>query len=446
MRFYAAGSAVFQGHPSPSSTLSFTFTSLHNHFLTTPQLPHPSFATMATETDLALTSFPPDPPHTPLHRLTSVLVIGGCGFLGHHVVRQLLSYHPTASLHVLDLRTNINRFPGVIYHTGDITSRESVDAIIAASKPQIVINTVSPIAGLPREVMQKVNVEGTRTTLEASRDAGVKGFVWTSSASVCFDGQSDTVNQDETAPFPEVHMDGYNETKAEGERIVLEANRKGGMLTCALRLSGLFGEGDRQMLPGMLGVLRDGKTKFQIGDNTNLFDFTYIGNSAYSHILAAEHLALLSSRSPLPPKVPYTTSGPYSYLYSAPATPAPPTVDGETFIITNTTPIPFWDFPRAIWALKGHVQERHVVFPKGFAVVLGAGGELAGWLMGKEPSFTRFKVKFSCWNRYFGTRKAREVLGYSPLWDLQEGLERSVKWLEQEELKKEKESSEKKGQ
>lgn len=200
------------------------------------------------------------------------------------------------------------------------------------------------------------------------------------------------------------------------------------------------------MLPGMLGVLRDNKTKFQIGDNTNLFDFTYIGNSAFSHILAAEHLALLSSTRPLPPKVPYTVDGPYGYLYTAPSTPSVPTVDGETFIITNNSPVPFWDFPRAIWALKGHVQESHIVFPKGFAVVLGAGGELAGWLTGKEPSFTRFKVKFSCWNRYFSTKKAREMLGYRPQWDLQEGLERSVKWLAEEEERKKLEEGEKKGQ
>lgn len=196
------------------------------------------------------------------------------------------------------------------------------------------------------------------------------------------------------------------------------------------------------MLPGMLGVLREGKTKFQIGDNTNLFDFTYIGNSAFAHILAAEHLALLSSTSPLPPKVPYSTSGPYSYLYTAPSTPAPPTVDGETFLITNNSPVPFWDFPRAIWALKGHVRDSYVVFPKSFAVVLGAGGELGGWLTGKEPAFTRFKMKFSCWNRYFSTKKAREVLGYKPQWDLQEGLERSVRWFEGEEKKQ----VEKKGQ
>lgn len=181
------------------------------------------------------------------------------------------------------------------------------------------------------------------------------------------------------------------------------------------------------MLPGMLGVLARGQTKFQIGNNDNLFDFTYIGNSAYAHILAAEHLHVLLSHSSLPPKTPST-------------------VDGEAFLITNGSPVYFWDMPRAIWALKGHFAPYHIVFPKQLGVVMGAGGEFVGWLLGKEPGFTRFKVKFSCWNRYFCIDKAKKMLGYKPLWDLQEGLVRGVKWFEEEEQRAKEQQAAKKGQ
>jgi len=145
--------------------------------------------------------------------LKSLLVIGGCGFLGHHLVRILQKYHPETTISVLDLRTNVNRFPGVTYYDGDITSRESVSNVLAREKPETVIDTVSPIHGLGKDVYFKVNVEGTRTCMEASRDAGVKAFVWTSSASVLFDGESDVVNLNEKAPIPKKALDPYTETK-----------------------------------------------------------------------------------------------------------------------------------------------------------------------------------------------------------------------------------------
>lgn len=148
--------------------------------------------------------------------LRSVLVVGGCGFLGHHVVRILQENHPETTISVLDLHTNVNRFPGVTYYDGDITSRESVDSVLAKEKPETVIDTVSPVHGLGREVYFKVNVDGTKICLEASRAAGVKAFVWTSTASVLFDGESDVINLNEKAPIPKKSLDPYTETKVRG--------------------------------------------------------------------------------------------------------------------------------------------------------------------------------------------------------------------------------------
>ncbi|KAL7276508.1 erg26, C-3 sterol dehydrogenase [Rhizina undulata] len=350
----------------------------------------------------------------PKPRFNNVLVVGGCGFLGHHVVSLLQEQHPEANIFVMDLNTSANNFPGVIYLSGDITSRESVDGVLAKSKPEIVIDTVSPVHGLGKEIYFKVNVDGTEVMLEASRAASVRAFVFTSSASVVFDGESDIINVNETAPIAKVAMDPYNETKAIAEKMVLDANRKGGMLTCALRLSGLFGPGDRQMIPGMLQVLSRGQTKFQIGDNQNLFDFTYIGNAAYAHILAAEKLIAM----------PVDTAKSSS------------TVDGETFFITNGQPVYFWDFPRTIWALKHHIPSYTIKMPRELGVAIGGAAELFAWLMGREPGFTRFRVKFSCWNRYFDIRKAKELLGYRPLVELHEGLVKSLQWFEEEEKKK----------
>lgn len=93
----------------------------------------------------------------PTLELGTVLVVGGCGFLGWNIVNQLLDFpsetdasvslpriendprfeYPTlkgrypsyknTKVHIVDLRTTNNRLPGAEYHEGDLTSdRKSV--------------------------------------------------------------------------------------------------------------------------------------------------------------------------------------------------------------------------------------------------------------------------------------------------------------------------------
>jgi sterol-4alpha-carboxylate 3-dehydrogenase (decarboxylating) len=69
---------------------------------------------------------------------------------------------------------------------------------------------------------------------------------------------------DESLPYCTTHLDGYTETKEKAERIVLEANGRKGLLTVALRPSGIFGPGDVQGWPGFIDAARNGKSKFQL--------------------------------------------------------------------------------------------------------------------------------------------------------------------------------------
>jgi len=53
--------------------------------------------------------------------------------------------------------------------------------------------------------------------------------------------------------------------------------------------------------------------------------------------------------------------------------------------------------------------------------------ELVAMLVGKEPGFTRFRVMTVCCTRYFDIGKAKAVLGYEPIVDLNEGVTRACK-------------------
>ena len=162
-------------------------------------------------------------PHSPeLRPLGTVLVTGGCGFLGHHLVRLLLERYnaPSTRVEVFDLRTAHNRYEGAKYHEGDLTNEVALRAILRAVKPDVIIHTASPVflgAGgqAARDLAYKVNVVGTQTLLTEARDAGVKAFVYTSSASVINDTRTNIINADERWSLVRgaLQKDYYSDTK-----------------------------------------------------------------------------------------------------------------------------------------------------------------------------------------------------------------------------------------
>ena len=153
--------------------------------------------------------------------LGSVLVVGGCGFLGHHIVNQLVDLHRTSRIAVLDINTTRYRQPdssNVQYYEADISSSDSVLPIFEKFKPEVVIHTASPPANIKASnaLLRKVNVEGTKTLVEVAAKSGAKAFVYTSSASVILDGKSNLINSDERWPYVPLkkQMDYYTQTKA----------------------------------------------------------------------------------------------------------------------------------------------------------------------------------------------------------------------------------------
>ena len=167
------------------------------------------------------------------------LIIGGGGFLGQSICDLLLEKGAKNKVSIFDLREPKQVAKGVFQViTGDITQYDSVAK--ALKGVDVVIHTASPIHGLSAEIYHKVNVEGTLNIIKACIQERVKKLVYTSSAGVVYNGQ-DLFCVDESEPYCEVHMDAYNETKAMAEELVLEANGKGSLLTCAIRPSGIFG-------------------------------------------------------------------------------------------------------------------------------------------------------------------------------------------------------------
>jgi sterol-4alpha-carboxylate 3-dehydrogenase (decarboxylating) len=135
--------------------------------------------------------------------LGKVVVVGGCGFLGSHIVNYIVERHPQTQVAVLDLRTNSNRNASstVSYHDGDITDLAAMMALFSTLRPDAVIHTASPHFNMKPEIHDKVNVGGTKNLVKAAQETGVKAFVYTSSASVILGATEPLVNADERWPI-----------------------------------------------------------------------------------------------------------------------------------------------------------------------------------------------------------------------------------------------------
>ncbi|KAK4892494.1 erg26, C-3 sterol dehydrogenase [Elasticomyces elasticus] len=354
--------------------------------------------------------------------LGHVVVTGGSGFLGNHIVTLLSERKACDKITSLDLRPPPNPVAGVAYEQGDITDYDSMLKLLGRLQPAAVIHTASPAAlnNKNTQMFYDVNVTGTKTLVRAAQDSGsVKAFVYTSSASVIHDTISDLVNADETYPLimHDAQPEYYTTTKALAETHVLAANRSKShpdFLTCAIRPSAMFGEGDVQLLPPGLSAYYRGQTKFQIGDNENLFDFTEITNVAHAHHLALAALLATYDRTQRGLAAPLDNEK----------------VDGEAFFITNDSPVYFFDFARMCWAAAGDKTQPNQVWvlSKGLGLFLATIMEWVFWIfkLGK-PGLTRQQVKYTCMTRFYSIDKAKRRLGYKPVVKLEDGIRRGVK-------------------
>ncbi|KAI9295135.1 hypothetical protein K502DRAFT_324494 [Neoconidiobolus thromboides FSU 785] len=330
------------------------------------------------------------------------LVIGSEGFLGRHIVNQLIERkkeRPEIEIRLFDIEKRLEYTNDIKFFKGDLCSYDAMSE--ACQGVTTIFQTASPLANAPKAILHKVNVEGMKNVIKVCQDLNIPKLVFSSSCSVVYDG-SPIRNMNESFPPVKNHIEDYSHTKYLAEDMVLKANSPT-LKTCSLRLSGLFGPGDRQNLPGFLGQLDKGQASICIGDNTNLFDFTYIENAAYAHILASDKLDENDK------------------------------IAGEAFFITNGTPMPFFNNARKFLTFFGAKNSFYKVLP--YYVSFFIAYLVTFFINLLEPikpipwKLTPFVVSNATNDRYFDITKARTLLGYEPLYTIEEGLRKSARYF-----------------
>ncbi len=173
------------------------------------------------------------------------LVTGGGGFIGSALVRELVKRGFNVTSFSRGDYPELKQI-GVVVKRGDLCDRESV---LNACDGVDIIFHVAAKAGIwgSYKDYYMTNVRGTENIVYACKKKKTKWLIYTSSASVVFDG-SDIKGSNESLSYPHRPLSNYTATKALAEQCVLNADSTS-LKTLALRPHIVLGPGDNHLIP-----------------------------------------------------------------------------------------------------------------------------------------------------------------------------------------------------
>ncbi|KDS94101.1 UDP-glucose 4-epimerase [Dermabacter hominis 1368] len=234
----------------------------------------------------------------------TALVIGGAGYIGAHVVQLLLEGGESVAV-VDDLSTGFrNRIGDAPLIEQDVTADGAVEVLEREMRERGVKAVIHFAAH--KQVGESVekpemywhdNIGGLANVLEAAARAGVRDFVFSSSAAVYGTPDVDLVDEElECRP-----INPYGATKYVGEWMLADAERAHGMRTVALRYFNVAGAGSPELadslvmnlVPIVLDTLECGKNPKVFGNDYDTPDGTCIRDYVHVEDLADAHVAAL---------------------------------------------------------------------------------------------------------------------------------------------------------
>ncbi len=232
--------------------------------------------------------------------MSTVLVTGGCGFIGSHLIDKLLKkrqrvicidnlndfYNPEIKLLNQKLHLNYKRYH---FHQGDIRNKAFINEVFNSYKINTLVH-LAAMAGVRPSLADPmlytdVNINGTQVLLEEMKNRDIKKFIFASSSSIY--GNNDKIPFSE-ADVVDQQVSLYGTTKKMGEELVYTYAYLYSMPTVCLRFFTVYGPRQRPEMAIHKFVRRmiNGESIPFFGDGTTARDYTYIDDSI-SGILAA---------------------------------------------------------------------------------------------------------------------------------------------------------------
>lgn len=320
----------------------------------------------------------------------TVLVTGGKGFLGSHLVTRLRELgEEVRILARKSVNSNGQVEAGVQIVWGDIRNKQVVEQAVEGVDNAIHLVSNFRRGGSDKKEAYSINVEGTENIIRASHKYKVKQLIHCSTIGV--HGNVRVIPANEETPFNPGDL--YQETKLLAENRVREFQQKTELPITVIRPISLFGPGDVRMLK-LFRLIKKGRF-IVVGNGKPLFQPAYIDDVVQGFILCLNNEKAI----------------------------------GEVFIIGGEESVPLNELFTLIAEELG-VQPPKLRVPLSPVLALATLCEKVCVPLGIEPPLHKRRVSFFQNNRAFAIDKAKNLLGYKSQVSLREGIRRTIRWYE----------------
>jgi dihydroflavonol-4-reductase len=321
----------------------------------------------------------------------TVLVTGGAGYIGGELTRRILARGE--EVRVLDLKvdesSDLARL-GAELLARDIRSPGDVRRALKGCDRLYHVAALFQMWQRDRRRYQDVNVEGTRNVLENALEMQVSRVVYTSSAVTI--GEADGQLGEENTVHRGYFLSDYERSKHSAEGVALDLCQRGLPLV-VLNPTTVYGPGQTTHMTGALDRFLRGRLPVVVDARLN---FVYIDDVVEGHLSAMERGEV-----------------------------------GRRYILggENSSLVEFLSLGAEI----AGVSRRPRVVPGPLVRASAQVLDVVSRLSGRRPWVSLDEARTASHSFIFDTRRAREELGleWTPL---RTGLERTVRWLRQEEL------------
>jgi UDP-glucose 4-epimerase len=220
-----------------------------------------------------------------------ILVTGGAGFIGSHLVERLCAAGERVSV-IDDLSRGRREWihPDAELHEADIRDSAALRRVVTAVAPEVVVHLaamhfIPAVEGAP-DLARDVNVNGTRSLLDAVSDKAPQLLLLASTAAVYPDSHGPI---EETCP--PAPMDVYGETKLAAEELVSAFAKEMGTHCVAARVFNVIGprETNLHVVPELVAQLRSGAETIRLGDLRPRRDYTDVRDVAAALQALVDH-------------------------------------------------------------------------------------------------------------------------------------------------------------
>ncbi|MBN1930521.1 MAG: NAD-dependent epimerase/dehydratase family protein [Desulfobacterales bacterium] len=318
------------------------------------------------------------------------LITGASGFIGPHLVQKLTSLkHQCRCLVRSPSKSEFLKKFGIEIIKGDITKPETLRGIANGIDCLLHLATLGHMSNftVTETMFETVNVQGTLNIMNEALNAKVDRIVHCSSVAAM--GICSEQPANEKSKCHPHHP--YGRSKLKAENIVIDLVKSHGLPASIVRLSMVYGPGDRRDMLKLTRMAKKGLFP-KVGTKPKLTPLIHVDDAIQGILLAAEK-----------------------------------GIPGETYLITNRSSEPFDGIRKILQEALG-VQRLPIYVPEWLALAMAAFIEKFFLSIGKTPPVSRKNIESTLADRVFSIEKAKKELGFNPKIDAEIGLKETVAW------------------